>query len=69
MLEVVGGSVAESAGIEAGDVIVTAAGLAMAGPDDLVAVIGRQAPGTWLPLVLDRDGATLDVVAKFPVAP
>ena len=69
VLEVVGGSVAESAGIEAGDVIVTAAGLAMAGPDDLVAVIGRQAPGTWLPLVLDRDGATLDVVAKFPVAP
>mgnify|MGYP002525830815 FL=1 len=69
VLEVVGGSVAENAGIEAGDVIVTAAGLAMAAPDDLVAVIGRQAPGTWLPLSLDRDGATMDVIAKFPVAP
>ena len=69
VLEVVSGSVAENAGIEAGDVIVTAAGLAMAAPDDLVAVIGRQAPGTWLPLSLDRDGATMDVIAKFPVAP
>ena len=69
VLEVVTGSVAEASGILADDVIVTAAGMAIVEPDDLVAVIGRQAPGTWLPLTLERNGETRDVVAKFPMAP
>lgn len=66
VLEVVAGSVAEATGIEAGDVIATAAGLAIVEPGDLISVIGRQAPGTWLPLTLERDGESLDVIAKFP---
>ena len=69
VIEVVAGSVAEATGIEADDVIAMAAGRAMVEADDLVGVIGRQAPGTWLPLTLNRDGATIDVIAKFPVAP
>ena len=66
---VVGNSVAEAAGIKAGDHIVRAAGLEMRSPDDVVDVIGRQAPGTWLPLSIRREGEEIDIVAKFPPRP
>jgi uncharacterized iron-regulated protein len=59
-------SIAEATAIAAGDIIVEAAGLAMAEPADLIAVIQRQAPGTWLPLVVERDGERLDLIARFP---
>ncbi|WP_434614722.1 ChaN family lipoprotein [Azospirillum sp. B2RO_4] len=60
------GSVAEAAGLRTGDRILIAAGMPVRAPADLVAVIRRQAPGTWLPLTIRRDGAEQDVVAKFP---
>jgi uncharacterized iron-regulated protein len=63
---VVDNSVADTAGMKAGDDVVRAAGLAIRTPDELVEVIGRQAPGTWLPLSVRRDGQEMDVVAKFP---
>ena len=63
---VVGESVAEAAGLKAGDDVLRAAGLEMRNPDDLVEVVGRQAPGTWLPLSIRRDGEEIEVVAKFP---
>jgi uncharacterized iron-regulated protein len=66
---VVGNSVAEAAGIKAGDHIVRAAGLEMRSPDDVVDVIGRQAPGTWLPLSIRREGEVIEIVAKFPPRP
>jgi S1-C subfamily serine protease len=66
---VVGNSVAEAAGLKAGDHVVRAAGVEMRSPDDLVDVIGRQAPGTWLPLSVRRDGQEIEVVAKFPPRP
>jgi uncharacterized iron-regulated protein len=66
---VVNNSVAETAGLKAGDQVVQAAGLAVRTPDELVEVIGRQAPGTWLPLSVKRDGQEIDVVAKFPPRP
>jgi uncharacterized iron-regulated protein len=66
---VVNNSVAETAGLKAGDQVVQAAGLAIRTPDALVEVIGRQAPGTWLPLSIRRDGQEMDVVAKFPPRP
>src|SRR5581483_7253026 len=52
---VAGGSVAEAAGLLAGDLVVRAAGLATRSADDLVEIVGRQAPGTWLPLNIRRD--------------
>ena len=67
--QVVKDSVAESAGLKAGDVVARAAGLEMRTPDDLVEVVGRQAPGTWLPLSIRRDGQEIDVIAKFPPRP
>jgi uncharacterized iron-regulated protein len=66
---VVNNSVAETAGLKAGDQVVQAAGLAVRTPDELVEVIARQAPGTWLPLSVKRDGQEIDVVAKFPSRP
>jgi uncharacterized iron-regulated protein len=66
---VVGDSVAEIAGLKAGDLVVRAAGLQTRNSDDLVEVVGRQAPGTWLPLSIKRDGQEIDVVAKFPTRP
>ena len=66
---VVGASVAEAAGLKAGDEVVRAAGLQTRRADELVEIVGRQAPGTWLPLSIKRDGQEIDVVAKFPAKP
>jgi uncharacterized iron-regulated protein len=63
---VVGDSVADRAGLKAGDLVVRAAGITLHTPDELVEVVGRQAPGTWLPLGIRRDGEEIDAVAKFP---
>jgi uncharacterized iron-regulated protein len=63
---VAGDSVAEIAGLKAGDLVVRAASLPMRNSDELVEIIGRQAPGTWLPLSIRRDGQEIDVIAKFP---
>ncbi|WP_280549109.1 ChaN family lipoprotein [Halomonas sp. 11-S5] len=60
------GSVAEAAGLAEGDVIVTAAGRPMTQPADLIAVIGRQVPGTLLPLEIRRGGERQEVLARFP---
>jgi S1-C subfamily serine protease len=66
---VAGNSVAETAGVKAGDLVVRAAGLEMRNPEDLVEVVARQAPGTWLPLSIRRDGQEIDLIAKFPPRP
>lgn len=63
------GSVAAAAGLRSGDRILAAAGNPVRAPADLVAVIRRQAPGTWLPLTIRRDGADRELVAKFPAEP
>ncbi len=59
-------SVAAAASLVVGDVITEAAGRPLASAGDLIRIIRRQAPGTWLPLKVRRDGTVLDVVAKFP---
>ena len=66
---VVAGSVGEAAGLQSGDILMTAAGKPLATPDDLVATVGRLSPGTWLPLTAQRGGETLDLVAKFAPSP
>lgn len=60
------GSVADHAGLAAGDRILAAAGLEIRRSAEVIAVVQRQSPGTWLPLTIARDGKTMDVVAKFP---
>jgi uncharacterized iron-regulated protein len=59
-------SVAATAGIEQSDVITEAAGFPLNTPGDLIQIVRRQAPGTWLPLVLSRGDDVIELVAKFP---
>lgn len=65
---VIDGSVAQSTGLKPGDLIVEAAGVRTTKSGELIAVVKRQAPGTWLPLRVQRGEQTIDVVARFPTA-
>jgi S1-C subfamily serine protease len=47
-------------------VVLKAAGEDLSSTADLVEIIQRQAPGTWLPLEIERDGKIQTLVAKFP---
>lgn len=66
VLQVVEDSIAEASDIRDGDMIVEAAGVALEDTSDLIGIVQQQAPGTWLPLSIERDGETVDIVAKFP---
>ena len=66
LIRVVDGSVAKTALLAAGDIIVKAAGVEMKQTTDLIEIIQRQAPGTWLPLVIRRGDQKLEIIAKFP---
>ena len=61
-------SVAAATGIEAGDVLISAAGFPVAKNSELIGIVQRQAPGTWLPLTIRRDGKEIEIVAKFPTS-
>jgi uncharacterized iron-regulated protein len=67
--EVLRGSIAERAGVRAGDVLTQVAGRAVAETEDVVAAVQRQAPGTWLPLTVKRGDQLVELVARFPPAP
>ena len=66
---VVSDSVAQATGLRVGDHVVRAAGLETRNPGDLVDIIARQAPGTWLPVSIRRDGQEIELIAKFPTRP
>lgn len=66
VLQVEPKSIAESAGLQAGDVIMEMAGSAIRESGEVVATVKRQAPGTWLPLKVLREGVTIEIIAKFP---
>jgi uncharacterized iron-regulated protein len=59
-------SIAAAAGIKNGDRVMEAAGVVIHDTATLVSIIQRQAPGTWLPLVIDRKGEKSVIIAKFP---
>jgi uncharacterized iron-regulated protein len=64
--QVMQGSVAEVAGIKSGDIIVAAAGFPVKKAGDLIEIVDRQAPGTWLPVAIRRHGKPLEMIARFP---
>ena len=66
IVQVMEGSVAEAGGLAAGDIVVSAAGRPIEKVSQVIAIIRRLAPGTWLPFTIRRDGKDLEVVAKFP---
>jgi uncharacterized iron-regulated protein len=66
VMQVVDGSVAASSGILEGDVIQSAAGFKTVTNAELIEIIQRQAPGTWLPITLLRGDKTITLQARFP---
>lgn len=68
VLKVIDGSVADATGLATGDIILSAASFPVARVSELIEIIQRQAPGTWLPLEVERDGETRQFVAKFPTS-
>lgn len=64
--DVVPGSVAAETGLAAGDRIVSAAGIPIRSSNDVIAIVRKLYPGTWLPLTIDRDGTAKDFIARFP---
>jgi uncharacterized iron-regulated protein len=67
--QVIPQSIADATGLQVGDVIEIAAGVSVRRPADLVAVIRRQAPGTWLPLTVRRAEQVYELLARFPTGP
>jgi uncharacterized iron-regulated protein len=59
-------SIAEQAGVRAGDVIVAVAGMPVQEAGDIIDAVRQQAPGTWLPMTVKRAGESLELVARFP---
>jgi uncharacterized iron-regulated protein len=66
--DIVKGGLGDQAGLRQGDVLVEVAGRVPRQPGDVSDAVQRQAPGTWLPLKVQRDGRTLEIIAKFPAA-
>ncbi|MGA9443950.1 MAG: ChaN family lipoprotein [Methyloceanibacter sp.] len=61
-------SIAAATGLQKQDLLLEAAGVKLARGVDLVAIIRRQPPGTWLPVRVERDGKKLQLIARFPPA-
>ncbi len=68
VLEVIDDSIAQATGLLAGDMVETAAGFPVSKIAELIEIIQRQAPGTLLPLQIQRDGEIIEFVAEFPTA-
>jgi predicted metalloprotease with PDZ domain len=66
VIQVVKGSVAEASNFAAGDIVVSAAGQPIEKISQFIAIVRRQAPGTWLPIMIRRNGRDRELVAKFP---
>lgn len=66
VMQVVDDSVAAASGIREGDLIQSAAGFETSTNIELIEIIQRQAPGTWLPLRIIRDDKTIELTARFP---
>ncbi len=64
--QVVEGSVAEATELAQGDIVMAAAGVPVARVSELIEIVQRQAPGTWLPLTVKRGEQEIEIVAKFP---
>ncbi len=63
------GSLAERSGLLAGDIVLRAAGDKVDSPEAMRGYVQRQPAGTWLPLLIRRGGATLEIVVRFPGQP
>jgi len=58
-------SVAESIGLQKGDVFVKAAGKKITRMIQVISIVQRTTHGTWLPLLMKRGDEEIEIVAKF----
>lgn len=63
---VIRGSLAEQSGLRAGDIVLQAAGSKVESVDAMRGYVQRQPAGTWLPLLIRRGVANLEIVVRFP---
>jgi len=66
VLQVEKDSIAEHSGLLDADVILEMAGQALTTSDDVINIVKRHAPGTWLPLKIKRNEQEKEIIAKFP---
>jgi uncharacterized iron-regulated protein len=66
---VTAGSLAERTGLKSGDRLVELGGVPVKKVGQVIAAIRAQAAGSWLPLRLERDKETLELLIKFPPKP
>lgn len=66
VLQVEKNSIAEAAKLQDSDVIIQMAGLSIKNTEDVIAIVKRQAPGTWLPMTIKRNNEEIQIIAKFP---
>ena len=67
VLQVEPDSIAAMSDLQTADVITEIAGLEVKDTDDVIKVVKRHAPGTWLPLIVKRGDEIMEIIAKFPV--
>ncbi len=66
IIAIIAGSLADRTGIKSGDRLLLMGGIRVKKVESVVAMVGQQPAGSWLPLRLQRGNATLDLVVKFP---
>ena len=66
---VVSGSPADTAGLQAGDVVTAIDGKAITDANDLTADVGTRAPGDKITLTITRNGSTKSIVVTLGVRP
>jgi uncharacterized iron-regulated protein len=62
------GSLAERTGLRNGDVILQAAGSKVSRIEEVRGYVQRQPAGTWLPLLIRRGTAGMEIVVRFPAS-
>jgi S1-C subfamily serine protease len=62
-------SLAARSGLQAGDVVLSAAGAPASSASSVTSAVRNALPGTWLPLQVRRGGGTVEVIVKFPPKP
>lgn len=66
VLQVEKDSIAEQSNIQSADIILEMAGLPLENIEDVIAIVKRHAPGTWMPLKVKRGKKEFEIIAKFP---
>jgi len=65
--KVIDDSLAQTAGLEKGDVLVELAGVKIKRVIEVIDIVRKMQAGTWLPIVFLRGDEKISIVAKFPL--